>query len=350
MPEKQLQLVEPPPPAEHYDTMSPVVQQLEQAAIDTPYRPRAGTAQSGAAPSTNDSSGESVASASLPVPVAYNPAAPAAPEPIAHREKTPPPEEGVNATPFGPGSVQPAGQYATRPAAVQQSSYHAGTPQQSYFPGPPQRNASGSFPPPPSNGAQASPRPSSSFPSSPPGMTPPQAQHQSFGPPYSQATFQPITQFASYPQQAAYVTSPGLAGHTPVQSAGFPGPPGFQSAYIQQSVYSPGIPQHTPLQSPGFAQHTPMQSPGMTLPPPPSGPPAGSIGGYSNYTYTQQTQPGTQSDAYTMHTQLYRPTEAEAAHGQGGSSHPTPPDKFNTRISRVEKGVGRFLKRLDQKI
>jgi hypothetical protein len=63
-----------------------------------------------------------------------------------------------------------------------------------------------------------------------------------------------------------------------------------------------------------------------------------------------------------MHNQLYRPTEAEASHGAkphvqvlSGAQHPSGeaarPDKFKVveRVDKVEKGVGRFLKKLDGK-
>lgn len=357
MPDQQLRLVEPPAPAEHHDSMSPVVQQLEQAAIETPYRPRADTAQSGAAVSSVASSHESPAP-SLPVPVAYNPAAPAAPEPIAHREKTPPPEENTTASPFGPGSAQPGTQYAARPAPSQQGSYQPATPQQGYFPSPSQRNASGSFAPPPphvstpANGAHGSSN-ANSFPPPPPGASPTQALQQGFTPQTSQTPYQPLTQYASYPQhqQISYSQSPGLAQHTPLQSPGYPnipstGPPGYQ----QQPLQSPGFAQHNALQSPGFGSRPQVQSPGIPPPPPGAPPAAEPVGGYSGYNYTHQPQPIPQSDTYSMHSQLYRPTESEAAHGHGAPSNPTPPDKFNARFSRVEKGVGRFLKKLDQKI
>ncbi|EOD51370.1 putative rna recognition motif-containing protein [Neofusicoccum parvum UCRNP2] len=144
---------------------------------------------------------------------------------------------------------------------------------------------------------------------------------------------QPQPQYANYPQ------SPGYA---PVQSPGHvpPGTPGFAPA--------PGTPGHasTPLQSPGYAP-----SPGLPPPPP--------AGGYSQYSYGQPTgQPQSQSDMYAVHSQLYRPTEHEAnthhhtkvpANPQAGPGVPGP-GKFEQRVDRVEKGVSKFLKRLDKKL
>ena len=114
------------------------------------------------------------------------------------------------------------------------------------------------------------------------------------------------------------------------------------------------------------------------VPPPPlqqhsSQQQAAQIAGYSNYTYSSQQPshpaPGTYNahGAYSgdVHNQLYRPTESEAAHGAkpyqqpqgvpGVGAQQQQPDGFsnkykvNERVDKVEKGVGRFLKKLDSK-
>lgn len=81
------------------DTMSPVIANLERAAISHQSRtPSISTTQAFPGPPQafpGPPSGRA-STASPPgeqgfAPMAYNPAAPAAPEPIAHREKTPPP-------------------------------------------------------------------------------------------------------------------------------------------------------------------------------------------------------------------------------------------------------------------
>lgn len=76
------------------------------------------------------------------------------------------------------------------------------------------------------------------------------------------------------------------------------------------------------------------------------------LGGYAQYSYTQQpSQTAIQPDqAYVVHQQAYRPTEAEA---QAQLHQPGPPQnggKLEQRVDRVEKGVGRFLKKLDKKM
>jgi hypothetical protein len=70
-------------------------------------------------------------------------------------------------------------------------------------------------------------------------------------------------------------------------------------------------------------------------------------GGYSQYAYgstsTQQVQP------HTVHQQLYRPTEGEAAvvhHENPNAQHGT---NVGKRLDKVEKGIGGFLKKLDKR-
>ncbi|KAL8947220.1 MAG: hypothetical protein Q9222_006477 [Ikaeria aurantiellina] len=93
----------PAAPAAHERVMSPVVQKLENVAIeDSAYhngqtRSSKPAAPSFAPPPTAATEKQQPAAASHEQetfkPLAYNPAAPAAPEPIKHREKTPPPPE-----------------------------------------------------------------------------------------------------------------------------------------------------------------------------------------------------------------------------------------------------------------
>jgi hypothetical protein len=83
---------------------------------------------------------------------------------------------------------------------------------------------------------------------------------------------------------------------------------------------------------------------------------------YSNYSYSQQQQP--QQAGYNpanpnigyagdIHSQAYRPTEAEAmAHGKPAASQNQPQSetrqKFEGKVNQVEAGVGKFMKRLDK--
>ncbi|PNS14243.1 hypothetical protein CAC42_6756 [Sphaceloma murrayae] len=347
--DQQLRLELPPQRqsshSEHLDAHHPVIQQLEQAAISDPYRPRAdtaSTAQSGApgngpnatvqTPSTSETP------STLPTPAPYNPAAPSKPEPIAHREKTPPPPESIAGNGLAAAATMenPASQHATQLSyqqQQQQQQQQGYTPQQSYFPGMSQVAQSNGFPPPPP-GSFSQPNTPASFPG------PPQPQRQSS---------MPMTQYATVPQQ------------------------GYGSP-----LQSPQHSQQTPVQSPGFysAQQTPTG-----FPPPPPGAPASAgmpPSGFSNYTYSAgpQTSYAGQQDV-ALHQQFYRPTEAETAPqghigshaslttalGQPSSGAQGPsqqassnatgvvkPGRFDERIGRVEKGVNKWLKKLDQKI
>ncbi|KAI5204560.1 hypothetical protein E4T39_03588 [Aureobasidium subglaciale] len=344
MPEHLLDIHEAVPP-EHDGSMSPVVQQLESMAVQTPPHARAPSTVSnvshqsrhGHTPEGQRAVSLQTALASPPASTSqlapYNPAAPAAPEPIAHREKTPPPADAGNGTGLtAPATHDHPGAYTT--AGPQ---YNNVAPQHG-FPGPPQRATSlGSFPPPPPLATQP-PHP---------GL---QTAHSFAGPPTSlqssttqQQQHHAQTQYASYPQHqsAQYPQSPGFSMHAPMQSPGDPGTPSQPPTY--------GI--HTPLLSPAFApQHVP-QSPRLA---------STSHGGFSNYTYgPQSSQLTLPTEPFAVHSQAYRPTEQEASaheHGHGHGSKvqqqqvPPKPGGFEERLKKTEKGVGRFLRKLDQKM
>lgn len=400
--------------AEHRDSMSPVVQQLEKAAITTPgYVHRndsVSTAQSSTAPRSNHTPVSPVTTSPAPAgraaaevpagfaPMAYNPAAPGAPEPIAHREKTPPPADAVGGTGLNQAAVHEhgAGGFAPHPGTLQhqgsftpqqQPPYFSGPPQQS-LPGPPQvqrANTSGSFPPPPPQ--QQSPYPTSvGTPGSQQQTTPQYAQ--SFSPPPSQQHQDPNAHLYAQQQQPGIQRQSTLPtqyqqqyaqGQTPQPQAA--SPPAHQQSFspqptqqfaqyhpslVQQAQASPGF-QTPPATAPptyqigqpaapGYGQ--PLASPGF----PPGVPPApqqqGPIGGYSGYNYQQATgqQP---SEAYAIHQQVYRPTESEAAHNQSGqklqagqpaqAGEPAQPGNMHQRLDKYEKGVSKFFKRLDKK-
>ncbi|KAF9641802.1 hypothetical protein BFW01_g3924 [Lasiodiplodia theobromae] len=332
--------------SEHSETMSPVVKKLEQMAVSNPHQYRStsvSTTQSFPGPPTMPASslGESPQEPASYAPMAYNPAAPAAPEPISHREKTPPPPDGEMGTGLAAAAAHEDG------AAAYGMQQHHGAYQQHqpYMPGPPSATH-GSFPPPPALGPtptqiQRASTTTGSFPPPPPpqnGGTPPYSQ--SFAPPPSAAPYGQ-TPTPTHPGMQRQATLPaGYPGYNPQaqtqpQYANYPQSPGYAP------VQSPGI--STPLQSPGYAAAAP--SPGM---PPP--------GGYAQYSYGQPTsQPQSQAESYAVHGQLYRPTEQEASirgHDRPGQPGPgaAPPGKFEQRVDRVEKGVSKFLKRLDKKL
>ncbi|KFY60793.1 hypothetical protein V496_05249 [Pseudogymnoascus sp. VKM F-4515 (FW-2607)] len=115
----------PPPP--HAQAMSPIVQQLENIAIKEHSPPQfAGPPTSTPPASTSPPAAQSFA------PLAYNPAAPAAPEAIAHREKTPPPPDA------GPNPLLAAAAHEHH-QQQQQQQFQPAAPAGGavYFPGPP---------------------------------------------------------------------------------------------------------------------------------------------------------------------------------------------------------------------
>jgi hypothetical protein len=251
-----------------------------QTAFPGPPAARASTASPGAADPNY-------------APMAYNPAAPAAPEPIAHREKTPPPPDAADGTGLMGGPVHGAPPSYNNPL---QASF---TPQPTsgpYTPGPPtpgqgfsgppgvqRTNTGGSMPPPPQSPPSFAGPPQSASPADPYNPQHPGVQRQSSI---------PVQQYAGYSASAAHAAGP--------QSPGLP---------------SPGL--HQPQNYLGYAQH--------------------------QYGSTAQQTPGT--DPKDLHKQFYTPTEQEAKPHDG----PAPNSNMGKRVVKVEKGVGRFLKKLDSK-
>jgi hypothetical protein len=150
-------LDEPGPPARRSAEVSSVVQKLEDAALDdntpTGQARQPNGAASGARPPTSAVPGPTTTTTTSSsqgfVPMAYNPAAPAAPEQIRHREKTPPPEDGgINplqqtlaidaATPISPG--MPSSGFDPRSPGLPPPQFRP-PPGEPLFPGPPQQGA-----------------------------------------------------------------------------------------------------------------------------------------------------------------------------------------------------------------
>lgn len=122
LPPSQVEVMDEPAPPPQPAGMSSVVQQLERAAVSDPqYRPGASTTTSQRPiPPGAVSTASPDAPGALPpppppqgnfVPMAYNPAAPAAPETIRHREKTPP----LDDDPLNPLAVAVAHDYHKQP-------------------------------------------------------------------------------------------------------------------------------------------------------------------------------------------------------------------------------------------
>jgi hypothetical protein len=308
----QLQIVgnrQSPVHAEHKsDMLNPVIANLEKAAIShTSRSPSISTTQSFPGPPTAPAPTSSPpVDPSHYAPMAYNPAAPAAPEPIAHREKTPPPPDAADGTGLGAAAIhdQLPPQYSHNPF---QSSFTPQPTTQPYMPGPPSRTHTQSFTGPPTPGMQRT-HTGTSIPPPPPPQSPP-----AFAPPPSAP---PLGQ---YDQQGP--PQPGLQRQSTLPTA-------QQFASYQGTSGPP--PTGSPLPSPGYAPQ-PYQP--LASPPP---------GGYAQFQYgSTGATPPTQ--------QLYRPTEQEAG-VQGNEPAPGQRNSnMGKRAEKVEKGVGRFLKKLDKK-
>ncbi|KIV94716.1 hypothetical protein PV10_02454 [Exophiala mesophila] len=274
-------------------------------------------------------------------PLAYNPAAPAAPEPTAHREDTPPPVDGAGGTGL-------AAAVHDNPYAHQQRQQYQQHPQQSY-----------GFPPAPSAGQYGS-LPTPSF--GPHATSPPPAA--SFGP-QSQPSFGPHA--VSPPPQASPRTSLAAQTYTPggqdpnahifgqQQAVQTPGTQFYQSINNQQT--------HKPLAhvQPQYPDY--LSSGGHARSRPPSG--------YSNYQYAQQAplpQPGQQQqpppptagNPYDVHNQFYQPTELEHRNSHHYSSSSSRPHRNSStsqhqqhkpsNTEKIEKGVGKFFRKIEKKI
>jgi hypothetical protein len=97
-------------------------------------------------------------------------------------------------------------------------------------------------------------------------------------------------------------------------------------------VYSAGFP-------------SPMLNPGVQSPDAPPG-------GFAQYNYNNSinnTKP--LMNDYSIHSQVYRPTETELAHGyKPGKALKPPAGKLEAKAGQVEKGVNSFLRKLEKKI
>ncbi|KAH7321424.1 hypothetical protein B0I35DRAFT_408374 [Stachybotrys elegans] len=297
LPAAQVEVLDEPAPPPQPAGMSAIVQQLENVAVSDPQygSPAAAAPYVYAGPpvSAVTSSGSPAPAQTQPTsfaPMAYNPAAPAAPETIRHREKTPPPDED----PLNPLSVAVAYDYQKQP----------------FTPGLP---------------------PASQF--GPGGIMSPGFPPSHYTNPPSHAALQ---RAATAPQGA--LPSPGFSSpYSSIQAAtqGLPPPPPPQS--------QPPPQQHQ--QSPPPLQQQPLHA---SSPPPAST----STGGYSNYTYVPQAPSHVQPTGtdYSVHQQFYRPTEAEvagAAQEQYGSKESK--GRLEENAGRLERGVTGMLKKFEKR-
>lgn len=327
----------PPPLHEqqhHHAQMNPLVQRLEEVALSEskiPPPPPQTNAGSGNIPSfapppisaVSAGHGEDSNSASSPAsfaPMPYNPAAPAAPEQIRHREKTPPPEDGdlhpLHArlvqdadTPFSPGLV------SGLPQGLSPLSPGVPPPQYLAQPGAP------NFPAPPVQS---------------PGFVPPPSFGQLSHPGIARAATMPVNGLPSPGLQSPYGTgqfpaSPGFS--PPPQSHTQPPPQQQQLPTGVMPGLSHSTPTHTPTPPPPF-----LASPGIPGPPP---------GGFSNYTYATQQGGGHGPVEYRIHQQAYRPTEGEQAVKYQPKKEVR--GRLEANAGKLEKGVNSVLKRFEKK-
>ncbi|KAL9129657.1 MAG: hypothetical protein Q9217_001936 [Psora testacea] len=353
----QVELLDiPPTPTHHEKVMSPVVQQLENVAIQDPAYHNGQTKNSSETSTMagTDETPKATESATFQ-PLAYNPAAPAAPEPIRHREKTPPPVDADAGT--GLAAAAYADQVHSQ-GSLSQPPYGRTASTQGYVGTSPVQPPTSPYTSPAPNSAYTSPIPattghrtssvSSHLPPPPPApphsgraSTNPQTPTPSFGPP---AQSPPAAGYSSNQQLVSTFSPPPQGPNAPQHDKnGMPLP--SPATQILGSSYVGGV--HQPLQhvQPQYADY--LGSTGHQSVSP--------VGGYANYSYTQQQQQNqAHGNQYDIHSQVYRPTEEEAKKDKRHRpSEPGPGQqtgKFEQQAGRVDKGVNRLFKKLEKRI
>ena len=357
----------PQNPVAHEQAMSPVVQQLENIAIQDPaYRNgqtrNSRTASASFSDQAKENQAQHVASQETPKaqdpaafqPLAYNPAAPAAPEPIKHREKTPPPvdaEEGTGLvgaahrdhaqtlSPLNPPSQPPYSQPSSSfgytgqqppPSQPQPSTYASPNPVSSAQG---HRTSSvSSFPPPPPQSGRGSVSPYTPAPS----FAPPPHSPAAAG---SSHPNQPTPTFSAPPQDRA----PFYRQNT--------NPPESPASEILGNSYVGGVRQPLQHLQPQYATYTPSP-PAQDRPAP--------VGGYSDYQYDQQHlqhrphHVQAQDSQYDVHNQVYRPTPEEASKHKPSktpnAAPATPSGRLEQGAGKVDKKVNSFFKKLEKRV
>lgn len=312
-------LDEPVTPAPHHEPMSPVVQKLENVAVTDPsyHNGQTKNSQTSALPFFAGPPVSVTPEREEPTnfaPMAYNPAAPAAPETIKHREKTPPPEDAGG-----------------NPLVAAAAADHYG--QQPGFPGPPGQHPS-----------QASYFPQGAMPA-PPSNKPPTSSTQSPFAHHFQNQFAPPPTQQTSPYNQQQSTSSPNHGHPGVQQqfTSFPLSSNTPSA-IPSAVGTPGSYSQTPT--------TPQHDPNIYTPPPTQAPP----GGYASFNYGSTGVSSTKpiQTQYSIHDQVYRPTEIESNIKHHEKPIPSvgakpPQGKLEARANKIEKGMGGLFKKLEKK-
>lgn len=262
-------------------------------------------------------------------PMSYNPAAPAAPEPVQHREKTPPPADPAT----GVGTAHPpVPGHGTDSFA---SSPHESAPRQGH-------NA-----PTGTRQLYSSPPPSAGLPQHAQ-VTPHAAQHN-----------QPGSLSFSPPPTTTATSGPTSTGGQPGTMAFDPPPqdPNVHLYHQGSSTQTPAYGQYQPNHQEPYQDSTASQTGAASYAsyPHPHQQPQPPMGGYTEFSYNQQHQQPPQGNPYSVHSQVYRPTGAEAMGHSQDQSGTTPaagskPGMITENAMRVEKGVNRLMKKLEKKI
>ncbi|CAK7273940.1 hypothetical protein SEPCBS119000_005915 [Sporothrix epigloea] len=233
-------------------------------------------------------------------PFAYNPAAPAAPETIRLREKTPPPENIPDrhplhqtlyddaATPFSPGLVVPVGLGPLSPGIL--------APVMHVPPGAP------SFPAPPVYGNMSLPLAAAQH----PGQLSPMQQHTAQHPRRMDSITMPVASLTPFNPAASFP-----AFSPPPTAAMSPPPPLATNGTATPLLFKP------PLEA-----------------------------GYGGYSYGAQVVGPSNTHDYSIHQQLYRP-----AHGEVAPHTPKkePRGLLEESAGRLEKGVTGMLKKFEKR-
>lgn len=294
-------------PAVPEPAVSRVVEQLENVAITDPAYQNGQTKDSRSEPQPVFEQPPKKEATDY-TPLAYNPAAPAAPEPISHREKTPPPEDAEEGT----------GLAAVAAGAVPQY-----------------------YPPIQTPGGFSQPQHYTV-----PGL----AQYGYSTPPASEGMSSP----QNLPAPPVY-TAVAVASPPPTQAGGmsFAAPPQNPNAHLfSQNSYDSQQSQ-VPSQHAHHSHH-PQYPDYLKSHDHAVEDERVAIAGYSNYSYAQpvQHQYGQLTSEYDIHSQIYIPTESElksskhSKHGsQKGRGH-----KLEAGLGRMDSRVNGFLKKIEKKI
>lgn len=352
------------------ENLSPVVQQLENVAISDPAYANGQTrnsqnAAAGVPPpppamghmrnspsSQNANAGRpaSMKSNEAPAnftPMAYNPAAPAAPEPIAHREKTPPPPDAANGTGLASAAYADNQAYSNQPQGypgVASPSmgghvpYGSPPPPQATYGAPPPPNP---YAPQPTNYLRHNPSISSTA-SHHAASIPPQSAPAPAVSPLSTTSTSSRPGHVSPPQEP---NSQFLPPHLQQQQ------PPLESPSAQIYGGPPQSHHHQPLQhvQPQYADYLQSRTQQQPLQPPP--------GGYPQYSYPPQQGAHHTDDSkrYDVHQQFYTPTPEEEnkyknrranTMEEGGRKQ----GRLDQTAGKVDKKVGSFLKKLEKKL